>query len=110
MDIMEYVKKAVEALTADNGLLTSFTKDPVGIIKKIIGTELPMDSITKIIEAVKKQLTSSGVLSEALGNMVSQAMGSVNSTADAASDAADSAKKAAGGLGSKISSLFKKFF
>ncbi len=60
MDVNSLVQKALSLLKGDKDLLSSFTSDPVKTLEKILGTDLPDETINKVIEGVKKALADKG--------------------------------------------------
>ena len=57
MDIKEQIEKLVERLTEDGNLKDLFDKEPVKVIEKVIGMDLPDDVVEKIIDGVKAKFT-----------------------------------------------------
>ena len=55
--ILEKVNEVVDKLKADDKLLEQFKKEPVKVLEKILGVDLPDDVIEKIVDAVKAKLT-----------------------------------------------------
>ena len=66
MDIKEIINKIVDAVTENKDLLTQFEKEPVKVIEKIIGIDLPDDIVEKIIAGVKSKIAVDKV-SDAVG-------------------------------------------
>ena len=66
MDIKEKIEEIVEKLTADKDLLAKFDKDPVKVIEKLLGVDLPDDIINQVIAGVKAKISVDKV-SDALG-------------------------------------------
>lgn len=66
MDIKETINKIVDAVTENKDLLTQFEKEPVKVIEKIIGIDLPDDIVEKIIAGVKSKIAVDKV-SDAVG-------------------------------------------
>ncbi len=65
MDINAMVEKVVAAVKGDKGLLATFTSNPVQVIEKILGKDLPDETVNKVIDGVKKALgnkASGGIL------------------------------------------------
>jgi len=60
MDIKEIIESAVEkvtkALTDDNSLLKQFKKNPIQIVEKIIGKDLPDEAVGQVVNLVKSKL------------------------------------------------------
>ncbi|MBQ9064665.1 MAG: hypothetical protein IJ123_04385 [Blautia sp.] len=99
-NIMEYANKAIEAFKGDKSLLTGFSANPVDIIQKVLGIDLPDDIINKVIEAVKS-LLAGGAL-DALGDIA----GAAGNAAGAAGEAAEQGGSILSGAIDKIKSLF----
>ncbi len=61
MDISSAIEKAVAAITADKAKIAAFEKDPVALVKKVLGTGFGNDVVQKVIAAVKAKLAASDV-------------------------------------------------
>lgn len=61
MDIKEKINKVVEEISKDPNIKEQFEKEPVKVIEKIIGVDLPDDIVMNIIDGVKAKLTVDGV-------------------------------------------------
>ena len=57
MDIKEQISKIMEEISKNPNINEQFEKEPVKVIEKIIGVDLPDDMIMKIIDGVKAKLT-----------------------------------------------------
>ena len=57
MDIKEQISKIMEEIFKNPNIKEQFEKEPVKVIEKIIGVDLPDDMIMKIIDGVKAKLT-----------------------------------------------------
>ena len=57
MDIMEKAEQVVKNLVPDKLMAGEFAKNPVKVIEKLIGKELPDDQINAIIKAVKGKIS-----------------------------------------------------
>lgn len=57
MDIKEKISSVVEELSKNASLKDQFEKEPVKVIEKLIGVDLPDDVVEKIIDGVKAKLT-----------------------------------------------------
>lgn len=66
MDIKESIEKAVATIAQDKALQEQFKTDPVEAVQKLLGVELPVDVLEKIVAGVKAQLTA-GQLAGAAG-------------------------------------------
>ena len=56
MDIKEKVEELVEKIQNDKDILAKFRKDPVAVVEKLIGVDLPDDQIEKVADMVKAKL------------------------------------------------------
>ena len=61
MDIKEQISKVVEEISRNPNIKEQFEKEPVKVIEKITGLDLPDDMVMKIIEGVKAKLTVDSV-------------------------------------------------
>lgn len=61
MDIKSQINKIVEEISKNPNIKEEFEKEPVKLIEKIIGTDLPDDIVLKIIDGVKANLTVNSV-------------------------------------------------
>lgn len=61
MDIKEKISKIVEELTKNDDLKKQFEKEPVKVIEKVIGMDLPDDVVEKVIDGVKAKIAVDGV-------------------------------------------------
>ena len=61
MDIKNQINKVVEEITKNPDIKEQFEKEPVKVIEKLIGVDLPDDVVMKIIDGVKAKLTLDGV-------------------------------------------------
>lgn len=68
MDIKEQINKLVEKVKNDPEISTLFAKDPIKAVEKIIGVDLPDDTIKKIVEGVKAKINLDKA-SDALGKL-----------------------------------------
>jgi len=57
MDIKEQISKIVEEVSKNPHIKEEFEKEPVKVIEKIIGVDLPDDIIMKVVDGVKAKLT-----------------------------------------------------
>ena len=57
MDIKEQINKVVEEVTKNPHIKEQFEKEPVQVIEKLFGVDLPDDMVMKIIDGVKAKLT-----------------------------------------------------
>lgn len=61
MDIKEKIGEIVEELKKNPNLKEEFEKEPVKVLEKLIGVDLPDDVVEKIIDGVKAKLTVDNV-------------------------------------------------
>lgn len=61
MGIKEQINKIIEEITKNPNIKEQFEKEPVKVIEKVIGVDLPDDVVMKIIDGVKAKLTIDGV-------------------------------------------------
>jgi len=61
MDIKEQINKIVEEASKNPNIKEQFEKEPVKVIEKIVGIDLPDDVVMKIIDGVKAKMTIDGV-------------------------------------------------
>ena len=57
MDIKEIIEKIVEELKTNENLKEDFEKEPVKLIEKIVGIDLPDELVEKVIDGVKAKIT-----------------------------------------------------
>ena len=69
MDIQKIITEVVSKLTNDKTLKESFLKDPVKVVEKLTGIDLPDDQINAIIEGVKAKINFDDVAGKAKGIM-----------------------------------------
>lgn len=60
MDIKEKISKIVEELTKNDDLKKQFEKEPVKVIEKVLGMDLPDDVVEKVIDGVKAKIAVDG--------------------------------------------------
>ena len=108
MEMMEMVSKVVTALKGDKDMLSAFPVDPVKIVTSILGGNVAMDMIAKIIPEVTKQLGSLLSPDAVKGIMgIVGGLGGATEAVDAAADKVkDAAQDAGGGILGKLKSLF----
>lgn len=68
MDIKEQITKTVEKITTDKTLMDQFQKDPIKTVEKVMGIDLPDDTVKKIVDGVKSKINVDKV-SDALGGI-----------------------------------------
>ena len=58
MDIKEQITSMVEKITSDKELMELFKNEPVKAIEKVLGVDLPVDAVEKVIDGVKAKMTA----------------------------------------------------
>lgn len=66
MDVKEKIEEIVKAVTEDKTLMEQFKKEPVKVVEKLLGVDLPDDVIEKVIDGVKAKISMDS-LSDAVG-------------------------------------------
>ena len=66
MDIKEKIEELVEKIQNDKDILEKFQRDPVAVVEKLIGIDLPNDQIEKAADMVKAKIDMDKV-GDALG-------------------------------------------
>lgn len=61
MDIKEKVEAIIEEIKNNPNIKEEFEKEPVIVIEKFIGVDLPDDVVEKIIDGVKAKMTVDNV-------------------------------------------------
>ena len=65
MDIKEKIADIVEDVVAklkeDDNLLDTFQKEPVKVLEKLIGKDLPDEQIEKVIDLIKAKLAADDI-------------------------------------------------
>ena len=61
MDIKGHINKIVEEVSKNPNIKEQFEKEPVKVVEKVIGIDLPDDVVMKIIDGVKAKLTIDSV-------------------------------------------------
>ena len=56
MDFKEKIEKAVKELLADEKLLEKFEKNPVEIVEKLVGADLPDELVNQAVDAIKARI------------------------------------------------------
>lgn len=56
MDIKAKIEEIANRLQNDQTLLSSFEKEPVQTIEKLLGVDLPDETIRKIVDGVKAKI------------------------------------------------------
>lgn len=61
MDIKGHINKIVEEVSKNPNIKEQFEKEPVKVVEKIIGIDLPDDIVMKIVDGAKTKLTMDSV-------------------------------------------------
>lgn len=61
MDIKEKISDIVEEISKNPNIKEQFEKEPVKVIEKLAGVDLPDDIVEKIIDGVKAKLTAENI-------------------------------------------------
>ena len=61
MDIQKIISDVIARLTSNPDLIKSFLSNPVQLLEKTFGIDLPDDQINQVIEGVKGQLDLSKI-------------------------------------------------
>ncbi|MDE6661718.1 MAG: hypothetical protein K2K46_00095 [Lachnospiraceae bacterium] len=61
MDIKGHINKIVEEVTKNPNIKEQFEKEPVKVVEKIIGIDLPDDIVMKIVDGARAKLTIDSV-------------------------------------------------
>lgn len=56
MDFKEKIEKAVKELLADDQLMEKFESNPVEIVEKLVGADLPDEVVNQAIDAIKAKI------------------------------------------------------
>lgn len=56
MDFKEKIEKAVKELLADEKLMEKFESNPVEIVEKLVGADLPDELVNQAIDAIKAKI------------------------------------------------------
>lgn len=61
MDMKGQINKIVEEVSKNPNIKEEFEREPVKVIEKVIGVDLPDDVVMKIVDGVKAKMTVDGV-------------------------------------------------
>ncbi len=59
--ITEIAEEVIAKLKADDSLLDNFKKEPVKVLEKLIGKDLPDEQIEKVIDLIKTKLAADDI-------------------------------------------------
>lgn len=57
MDIKAKIEEIVEKVKNDDSLMEDFKKDPIKVVEKLVGVDLPDDIIEKVVDGVKAKVS-----------------------------------------------------
>ena len=57
MDIKAKIQELVEKIKDDPQMLADFKEEPVKVVEKLLGVDLPDDVVEKVIDGVKAKIT-----------------------------------------------------
>ena len=71
MNIKEKIEELVGKITSNKNLLSKFEKNPVAVVEELIGSDLPDDTINKLVEGVKAKISldKAGDVLQSLGGL-----------------------------------------
>ena len=55
-EIKKLIEKAIDMLKEDEDLMENFKKDPIKVVEKLLGVDLPDDQIEAIVKGIKAKL------------------------------------------------------
>ena len=55
-DIKDIIEKVVDKIKDDPAMLAKFKKNPVAVVEKLVGVDLPNDQLEKVADLVKAKL------------------------------------------------------
>ena len=56
-EIKSKIEEVVKKLTSDKNLADEFKKNPISVIEKVLGVDLPDDVIKNVVEGVKAKMS-----------------------------------------------------
>ncbi len=68
MDIKAKIEEIVEKVKNDDSLMEDFKKDPIKVVEKLVGVDLPDDIIEKVVDGVKAKV-SADKISDAMDSL-----------------------------------------
>ncbi len=57
MDIKELIEKVVDAIKDNDKIKEQFEKEPVKVVEKFLGVDLPDEIVEKVIDGVKAKIS-----------------------------------------------------
>ena len=58
MGAIDQIKDTVEKITKDESLMKEFKSDPIKAVEKVLGKDLPDDTVEKIVDGVKAKMSA----------------------------------------------------
>ena len=56
MDIKEKIEELVDKIKNDKDIKNEFKKDPVAVVEKLAGVDIPEDKIDEVVDAIKAKV------------------------------------------------------
>jgi len=60
MDIMEMLKDKIEEIVdkikSDKDIAAKFQKDPISVVEKLLGVDLPNEQLEQVVDAIKAKI------------------------------------------------------
>ncbi len=56
MDIKEKIEELVDKIKNDKDIKDEFMKDPVAVVEKLAGVDIPEDKIDEVVDAIKAKV------------------------------------------------------
>ena len=56
LDIKELIEELVEKIASDEALKKKFMSEPIAVLEKLLGVDLPEDKIEKLADGIKAKL------------------------------------------------------
>lgn len=57
-EIKTKIEEVVKKITSDKNLADEFKKNPISVVEKILGIDLPDDVIKSVVDGVKAKITA----------------------------------------------------
>ena len=57
INIKEMIEELVEKISSDKSLKEKFMKEPIAVVEKLIGVDLPDDKIEKLVDGIRAKIT-----------------------------------------------------
>ena len=68
IDIKDMIEDLVKKISENDTLKEKFLKDPVSVLEKLLGVDLPNDQLNKLIDGIKAKLAVDDI-GDALGKL-----------------------------------------